>query len=304
MSLKRFPIIKQNKTLSLWNVHYVDLERLPVLDLSASNRLSFLQAHINTSYCDRERRLCIAESAGRVKAFDLDVITRMKQTIQYLFSHGSSLGNAIASLSDPEHGGIDTLIFINGVCLDLASHTVVLDACVLPLSKELSFLSLTGYVGEVKMTSDEVKAWKHLLPAFTERCRKWTHTADCEYLSKGIPVSEEFRQSPLCACGRGKNIGPFFAQNENWRHFAPYVTRAAISPLFASLFVDTFGGDLASNVSYGPGHDVQKDKICANCRGPGKPKLLLCAACKNIRYCSPSCQQADWKNHKKSCKNA
>jgi hypothetical protein len=301
MSLKRFPIIQQNKTLSLWNVHYVDLERLPVLDLSASNRLSFLPAHINTSYCDRERRLCIAENAGRVKAFDLDVITRMKQTIQYLFGHGSVLGNSIASLSDPEHGGVDTLIFINGVCLDLASHTVALDACVLPLSKELSFLTLTGQVGEVKMTSDEVKAWKHLLPAFTERCRKWTHTADCEYLSRGIPVSEEFRQSPLCSCGRGKNIGPFFAQNENWKDFAPYVTRAAISPLFAVLFVDTFGGDLASNLSYGPGRDVQ---TCANCRGPGKPKLLLCAACKNIRYCSPSCQKADWRDHKKSCKSA
>ena len=278
-------------TLSLWNVHYVDLERLPVLDLSSSNRLSFLQAHINTSYCDRERRLCIAENAGRVKAYDLDVITRMKQTIQNLFIHASGLGNSIASLSDPEHGGIDTLIFINGVCLDLASHTVVVDACVLPLSKELSFLSLTGQVGELKMQSDEVKAWKHLLPAFTERCRKWTHTADCEYLSRGIPVSEVFRQSPLCSCGRGKNIGPF-AQNENWKDFAPYVTRAAISPLFAALFVDTFGADLASTVT------------CANCRSLGKPKLLVCAGCKSIWYCSLSCQKADWKDHKKSCKNA
>ena len=303
MSLKRFPVIQHDKTLSLWNVHYVDLERLPVLDLSASNRLSFLPAHISASYCDRERRLCIAEDAGRIKAFDLDVITRMKQTIQYLFSHGSGLGNSIASLSVPEQGGIDTLIFINGVCLDLASHTVVIDACILPLSKELSFLTLTGQVGELKMQADEVKVWKHLLPAFTERCRKWTHTADCEYQSRGIPVFEEFRQSPLCSCGRGKNIGPTFAQNENWKDFAPYVTRAAISPLFAALFVDTFGGDLASTVSSGPGPS-RDDQTCANCRGPGKPKLLLCAACKNIRYCSPSCQKADWKDHKTSCKNA
>ena len=303
MSLKRFPIIQQKMTLSLWNVHYVDLERLPVLDLSSSNRLSFLPAHTNTTFSDRERRLCIAETAGRVEASDLDVIIRMKQTIQNLFIHGSGLGNSIASLSDPEQGGIDTLIFINGICLDLASHTVVMDACVLPLSKELSFLTLTGQVGEVKMKSDEVKAWKQLLPAFTERCRKWTHTADCEYLSRGIPVFGEFRQSPLCSCGRGKNIGPF-AQNENWKDFAPYVTRAAISPLFSPLFVDTFGGDLVSTVSYGPDRDVPKDQTCAKCRGPGKPKLLLCAACKNICYCSPSCQKADWKNHKKSCKKA
>ena len=295
MSLKRFPIIQQNMTLSLWNIHYVDLERLPVLDLSSSNRLSFLPAHVNTSFCDRERRLCIAENAGSVQASDLDVITRMKQTIQYLFSHGSCLGNSIASLSDPERG-VDTLIFINGICLDLASHTVVIDACVLPLSKDLSFLSLTGPVGEVKMKSDEVKAWKHLLPTFTERCRKWAHTADCEYLSSGIPVSEEFHQSPLCRCGRGKNIGPF-AQNENWKDFAPYVTRAAISPLFWVPFVDTFGGHLSN----GPGRGIQ-DQTCANCRGPGKPKLLLCAACKNICYCSPSCQKAGWKDHKKSCK--
>ena len=56
MSLKPFPVIQQDKTLSLWNIHYLDLGRLPVLDLSSSNRLSFLPIHLNMSYADRERR--------------------------------------------------------------------------------------------------------------------------------------------------------------------------------------------------------------------------------------------------------
>ena len=57
MSLKPFPVIQQDKTLSLWNIHYLDLGRLPVLDISSSNRLSFVPMHLGMSYADRERRL-------------------------------------------------------------------------------------------------------------------------------------------------------------------------------------------------------------------------------------------------------
>ncbi|KAF8697114.1 hypothetical protein AX14_001440 [Amanita brunnescens Koide BX004] len=133
MSLKPFPVIQQDKTLSLWNIHYLDLGRLPVLDLSSSNRLSFLPIHLNMSYADRERRLCAAEAEGRIKTSDLDVITRLKQSIQDLFVDSSGLGEVrrpVIGLADPENGGVYTLIFTNGVCLDLASHTVVIDACV------------------------------------------------------------------------------------------------------------------------------------------------------------------------------
>jgi len=311
MSLKPFPVIQQDKTLCLWNIHYVDLERLPVLDLSSPDRLSFLPIHVILSYSDRERRLCKVQSENARKASDLDVITRVKQSIHHLIliSCGLEKGKrSVFGLSDPENGGIYTLIFVNGVCLDLASHTVVLDACVLPLTEDLAsrlFGAIErlneGELMQVLTQPNEVKAWKHLLPAFTERCRKWSHTANCEYLSRGVPVSEEIAQSPLCSCGRGKNLGAF-TQKKNWEAFAPYVTRAAISPLFAVPFIDSTGADLM-DVFQGV-REVQKDKnACAKCHGPGKPKLLLCGACRDASYCSVSCQKADWKVHKQSCKN-
>ena len=306
MSLKPFPVIQQDKTLSLWNIHYLDLGRLPVLDLSSSSRLSFLPMHLNMSYADRERRLCAAEDKGIIKTSDVDVITRLKQSIQNLFVDSSGLGEVkcpIIGLADPENGGVYTLIFPNGVCLDLASHTVVIDACVLPLTLHLASRLInavrrvereTGLV-QISTKPDEVKAWKHLLPAFTERCRKWPHTANCEYLSKGVPVSEETYQSPLCSCGQGKNLGSF-AQKKNWKEFAPYVTRTAISPLFAVPFIDTIDED-AKKAFY-----AAQNKVCGNCHRAGKPKLLLCAACKHANYCSTECHKADWKAHKQICK--
>jgi hypothetical protein len=311
MSLKPFPIIQQDKMLSLWNIHYVDLERLPVLDLSSPDRLSFLPIHIILSYSDRERRLSKAQSGGTLKTSNLDVITRVKQSIHHLIliSCGLEKGkHSVFGLSDPENGDIYALIFVNGVCLDLASHTVVVDACFLPLTEDLvsrlsnAIATLADGTGLMRVLTepDEVKAWKHLLPAFTERCRKWSHTANCEYLSGGVPVSKEISQSPLCSCGRGKNLGSF-TQKKNWEEFAPYVTRAAISPLFPVSFIDSVGADLMD--AFQSAREVQKDKnACAKCHGSGKPKLLLCGACRDASYCSTSCQKADWKVHKQSCK--
>ena len=260
------------------------------------------------SFSDRERRLSQAQSESTLKTSDLDSITRVKQSIHHLILISCGLEKekrSVFCLSDPENGGIYTLIFVNGVCLDLASHTVVLDACILPLTEDLvsHLVNAIGTLGEgtglmqVHTEADEVKAWKHLLPAFTERCRKQSHTANCEYLSRGVPVSEEIGQSPLCTCGRGKNLGAF-TQKKNWEEFAPYVTRAAISPLFAAPFIDSIGADL-----FPSGREVQKDNsACAKCHGPGKPKLLFCGACRDASYCSASCQKADWKVHKQSCK--
>ena len=309
MSLTLFPVIQQDKILSLWNVHYVDLELLPVLDISASSKLSFVQIHVDMSFSDRERRLCAAEAEGRLQTSELDVVTRVKQSIHHLVVNSSGLKQGerrcpVVGLSDPDDGGTFTMIFINDVRLDLASHAVVVDSCVLPLTKDLVwrlFNAIAKVQEEGLMTTitkpDEVKAWKHLLPAFTERCRRWSHTANCEYLSSGVPVSEKIDQSPLCSCGRGKHLGSF-TQKKSWKDFTPYVTRAAISPLFAVPFVDSIGADMLDAAR----RHAQRDNACANCHGPGEPKLLVCSTCKNVSYCSKSCQKADWKVHKKYCK--
>ena len=39
---------------------------------------------------------------------------------------------------------------------------------------------------------------------------------------------------------------------------------------------------------------------CAKC---GMPAIKKCSGCKIARYCSPQCQQSDWKEHKPLCRN-
>jgi hypothetical protein len=112
MSIKPFPLVQQDTALSLWNIHYVDLEQLPVLDLSSSNKLSFLWLHVKTSYSYHERRLCAAKQDGTLKE-GLDVITGVKQCIQDLVTICSGLVGercCIFGLSDPENFEDYTLI--------------------------------------------------------------------------------------------------------------------------------------------------------------------------------------------------
>ena len=44
---------------------------------------------------------------------------------------------------------------------------------------------------------------------------------------------------------------------------------------------------------------VQKQK-CMKCGLEGE-SVRRCSRCKKISYCSPECQRADWKQHKKNC---
>jgi len=47
------------------------------------------------------------------------------------------------------------------------------------------------------------------------------------------------------------------------------------------------------------GQQALGEKGCAQCGKGGK--LLFCAACHSVRYCSSECQRTDWKKHKQSC---
>jgi len=45
-------------------------------------------------------------------------------------------------------------------------------------------------------------------------------------------------------------------------------------------------------------HDTSS---CANC-GSSDAKLSACATCRLVKYCSRSCQKANWKEHKDACR--
>ena len=58
--------------------------------------------------------------------------------------------------------------------------------------------------------------------------------------------------------------------------------------------------ELLSKLETGMGFTAN---ICRGCNASGVP-LKACAGCHTAFYCSPDCQRADWKTHKKICRQA
>jgi hypothetical protein len=255
---------------------------------------------------DRERT-----ALSKVPAKDRDVIINVKQTIAAVLLHFSGLEKpqfCVFCLGNPDDGAVHTLIFVNDLRLDLPAHTVVADACVLPLTRAL--LGMTSIRDVLKIlhakmsmlelvtVSKEVKAWKQLLPVLAERCREWKHTENCEYITKGVPVSTEVDQSPLCSCGKGKAVPASFMKSE-WRALAPLVTRIALGPLLAVSYLEKIGTEMGGEAA---GSLAASGGVCEKCGGHGKPDLMKCSRCREVAYCSKACQTGDWKEHKIQCK--
>ena len=254
LSLSPFPISREGQLFNLLNIHYLNLNRLPALRLPMKQKkLQWMSLHFGLTMSEKEK---IARENSTQR--DWGSFLSLKESIAAVFLRWAGVGKGsenMKSLFRPlglyiQTGGIGiyTLIFVNDIRLDLASHTIVADACVVPLSQQnLEKLSpalekLSGFGGVMINTSDdEVKLWKLLLPALAERCRTWKHLPTCEYLRQGIPASMaglEFEASPLCSCGKGKDLGTFGTKPE-WKEFHSEATRIALSPLFSFSFLKT-----------------------------------------------------------------
>ncbi|KAJ7173099.1 hypothetical protein C8R43DRAFT_978486 [Mycena crocata] len=293
MKLNFFPVHGENLALTTWNLHNLNLSRLPVLETRTHGLEKWLKTHLAWMLSARERKL--------TKTHENDALALVKDTIHTILRHASGTGGGplrkVFALRDKPSTECDTIIFVSDVKFDLAAHTIVCDAYVLPLTPALmsriglEFGSLVqkGDICNVGVYGDEMKVWKQILPALAERCRSWAHTSKCEYATLGtIPLSVDMHFDPLCGCGRGKNAEGMM-KVELWRKFAPLVTRIALSPLFALSYLEPILRDPEAG-------------RCAVCRGKGKPKMQKCAACKNVRYCSRQCQKNNWEAHKSKCK--
>ncbi|PWW71923.1 hypothetical protein C7212DRAFT_109027, partial [Tuber magnatum] len=92
---------------------------------------------------------------------------------------------------------------------------------------------------------------------------------------------------PLCSCAPGNPSVDFLGKRE-WRGLAPYVTRAAISPIQPVSYLEPVG---------------QEEEMAGKCRVCRKTEnLMRCGRCKKVEYCSGACQKVDWKEHKVGCK--
>ncbi|KAF2186391.1 hypothetical protein K469DRAFT_776654 [Zopfia rhizophila CBS 207.26] len=115
--------------------------------------------------------------------------------------------SVIFDLNNLSAGGIHIVLFASALRMDLSNQSVFLDAVVSLASKALEntlcVLAKTlssGHSVLLAVHDAELHLWKHLLPAFAERCREWKHKSTCEYVSTGkIPLSTEFGNSSCTA---------------------------------------------------------------------------------------------------------
>jgi hypothetical protein len=326
LSLSPFPISREGQLFNLLNIHYLNLNRLPALKLPVkhdSEKLNWLSLHLGLTLSYNEK---IASDNSTQQ--DPGSLVSLKESIAAVFIRWAGVEKGpdnvksrfhTLGLYNPTDGiGVHTLIFVNDIRLDLASHTIVADACVIPLSQKildkltpaLKKLSDTGLV-TIVTPDDETKLWKLLLPALAERCRTWKHLPTCEYLLQGIPAYMEGLRFDLCSCGKGKDLGTFGTRPE-WKEFHSEATRIALSPLFSSSFIEKspIKADVKNPKNIGTSlkspsaEESQSYTQCANCSVPGQPSLLLCSACKQTKYCSHACQKSHWKTHKLHCSKA
>jgi hypothetical protein len=296
-ALNRFPIPLTDKVGTPWNLHHLQLDRLPILDVSRRSRVNWISPHLGLTLTDRERVLMTRDVRS-------DTLTNIKRTIHAILAGAAGIrGRRSRIFGLNFEGNMDTVIFVPTLRFDLASHTFVADAYVLPPDmarlEEVANMLMVIFkeLCNVELYGDEVAAWKRLLPALAERCRTWKHGPNCEFLAeKKIPLSLEHEDDPLCSCGKGKDVSAAFRKEKNWESAVPFVTRIAIGPIFGVPYVESVG-DFTDTTR------EESDNVrCARCGGPGKPKLLVCGACKSTSYCSAACQKEDWKKHKLACK--
>jgi hypothetical protein len=286
----------------------LNLECLPILDIARPGDLQWLITHTSLQFSARERALREKSMASSTEIHK-DVRLNFKDGLFSMFMHFSGLQGRqwrVFSINHPTGGGVHMLLFVSRLRLEIANHTVVLDSAVLPLTDQLvpqirPFLAALSGMGvcHINVGDDESRLWRIVLPALVERCRQWEHRSSCEYKAKAqIPLSVEHGQPLLCSCGNGRLPPRFISGIPQWDLVSKYAIRAAISPSFSVPFVEQIFEVSGAK----KGADIFGNR-CQNCGKESSDgvNLLRCSRCSVAKYCSPKCQRAKWKEHKKVC---
>ncbi|KAG8696165.1 hypothetical protein FRC08_007323 [Ceratobasidium sp. 394] len=315
--LDHAPILRAN-AYTPWNVHHIRADLMPMLDLKVPKKIDWLDSHAALQLSDRERDIRNGDDV--IKASAANVLVNVKDSIHALMMHCSGVQGKktrAIGLCEPDQGGIYAILLVGGLRLDLASFTAIIDGALIPLSNDrmpalmssIQKLQNASPVVQIVTRGHEAVAWKKLLPAYVERCRTWTHKANCEYAAQDkIPVSVKLDENPICTCGEGIGFDDPEWNVPSWKGLMPFATRVAVSPLFSVSYIETVAGmakTLLSGASGASSRGAATGKkpsdACWLCGGPGKPNLSACSKCKKARYCSATCQRQDWPVHKKDC---
>ncbi|KAK4154968.1 hypothetical protein C8A00DRAFT_42357 [Chaetomidium leptoderma] len=285
-----------------WTTPRIHFPSLPTISLSnrtASNLQSFLPTHTGQMFTTREARIRTNPLNTSTQRPKERTRIAMKETLHHLFLQfpGFAGGNnnnnsterknatifALHNTSSPATAaaaGINILIFVSSLRLDLARRTVVLD-----YGGDQGGRGRTAVVeGGVACVGGAVRV-------------------------VGAPVSVEMGEEVVCGCGKGVFPAGWAVDNmppPMWEVVKGACVRAAISPLFASALVESVVPDFGCQVGSGLGEGGDSGLI-SGCRNCGKQEskegggLKACAKCVTVKYCGRACQRADWKRHKKEC---
>ncbi|KAJ8514572.1 hypothetical protein ONZ45_g7902 [Pleurotus djamor] len=233
------PICVEDGHRLAWNIHYVNLDIMPTFTLQTPfhNPLNF---HMGLQMSDREKNL---EQDSK------DVMREIKLSIAHIFKHlteSSSPTFPVFIFRDHKKRQRH-IVFITSLRLDLSSHTVVAYAYLTTLTNEVNRVMnqiaqrlpprAGGFITLTIDLEGEVQAWHYLFPAFAERCRTWKHQCSPN-ISTASAGSVDNITDPLCQCGRGKNIDEFVTRYPAFKDLAPYLTRIALSPIFAVSYLE------------------------------------------------------------------
>lgn len=303
------------------NIPHLNLDTLPIIDVSDKKRLSFLTTLASLTFSVRERKLREeADTSGLAASARMN----FKESLFTIFMLASGLQGGqtgLFAINHPERGGIHMLIFISSLRLDGANATVALDGAVIPFTVETitggkldSFLLMlrTLECCTITVNDEELVLWKKVLPALVERCRTWTHSPECEYAQPDatIPLSTEPAMQVICSCGTGMLPGDFI-NLPGWDTAAKFATRLAISPTYAVPFVEEVVDPEMAKALSGSirnvtvlGDQAPSCRNCASLEAKGGGLLKKCMRCLKARYCSTDCQKKDWKKHRMECEEA
>jgi hypothetical protein len=238
------PVFLARRTPLIWNLSRLNLNCLPIIDISKKAEIQWLNVHAGGMFNTRERQLKTQPTSTSVES---DVRFAFRDSLFSLFMHFTGLQGQkshFAALNNPAGGGVHVIILISSLKLDLSNRTVVLDCAVLPLTNRLMpqlgpFLSAfsSRNICHIKVDADELQLWKQNLPAMVERCRSWPHLARCEYRThSSIPLSTENGEPVICSCGNGKMPANFITGVPHWESVSRCFVRAAISLCFSTAF--------------------------------------------------------------------
>ncbi|KAK3173423.1 hypothetical protein OEA41_006752 [Lepraria neglecta] len=170
-----------------WNMPRLILNRLPILDTTKTRNLQWLITHTSLMFSTRERTLrqTSMNIAGGIHS---NARLNYKKSLFSMFMSFSGLQGTkskVFGFSDATRGGVSILILGSRLRLDLANHTVVLDAAVLLLTPRLiprirAFLeaiSATG-VRVINMNDDEMRLWKQTISACAQRHNPSSHSCE------------------------------------------------------------------------------------------------------------------------------